>query len=138
MRFMGYLLSRTGLFPRFEPDVGDVRKAVNMLDDIEPIYKDGCFFRLYWWYITPKNRQNRKEVRKLRQLFRANGVLLAPHHSWRCGDWVQRALDVDQPFLSDVYEGYKDRSCLDKIEDRRKREIQKRSERFKKIFGRNR
>ncbi len=138
MGLVKYALS--GLFPRFEPDVGDVRTAVDMVDDINHLYKEHYFFRLYWWYVTPKNRYNRKEVKKLKRLFRANGVLLIPHHR-KCGDWVLRALDMNQIFLYDVRKGCRDQSCIDEIEDRRKQEIAEREKRFegmRKIFGHNR
>ena len=74
-------------------------------------------------------------------LFRANGVSLHMHYSRKYQEWVLFAVDRDQPFLSDVKKVYMDSENFEKIQERRKKEISERRERFEalqKVLGRNR
>ena len=132
-----YRLSQTGFFPRFEPSVSDVELGAESVHFIKHLRNRHGGWR---WYIWP-TAWNWKNVRELKRLFRANGVSLHMHYSRKYQEWVLFAVDRDQSFLSDVKKVYMDSENFEKIQERRKKEISERRERFEalqKVLGRNR
>lgn len=132
-----YRLSQTGFFPRLEPDVSDVLVGAEKVHSIQNLRNRHGGWRWYVWPIVWKG----KNVRELKRLFRANGVSLHRHYSRKYQEWVLSAVDKGQPFLSDVKKVYMDSANFEKIQERRKKEISERRERFEalqKVLGRNR
>lgn len=126
MVFMKYLLSRTGLFPQYEPDVSDVLTVANKVRRVKRLRND---LGGRYWYVFPKNRK-RHNIKDMVRLFRANGVLLHSHYSETYNEWVWITRDWNQQFMSDVKKVVSDETSFEKIAKRREREIARRSERF--------
>jgi len=69
-----YLLSKTGLFPKWEPDVYDVLKAAFMAYEIR---KTRNARGKKYFCIIPSDR-DMKEIYRMAHVFRRNGVFLIP------------------------------------------------------------
>ena len=104
MVYMKYILSKTGLFPQWEPKIEDVLYAAGQVHDIKTIitpYGDG------YYYIIPLCHDN-SYLRNLLRLFRANGIFLRPHKSHKYNSWVFRVPNHGQTFVRDVARVNKD------------------------------
>lgn len=101
MVYMKYLLGKTGLFPRCEPQAYDVLKAAFRAYEIRKTVNA----RGKKYFCVVPTTYNRKEVYDMVRVFRANGVFLMPRKSKeknRSGIvfWVR---DRGQRFMQDAY-----------------------------------
>lgn len=98
MGYTRYMLSKTGLFPKMEPDVADVLKAATMVHDVKYIVtpRGGKYY-----YVIPVNNNLRNMVDVMR-IFRSNGVTLRLHKSGHYKSWIFRTPSRGQRFMRDV------------------------------------
>ena len=94
MGYMKYVLSKTGWFPKLEPNVADVLEAANKVFEIKT-HENG------YYYVIP-SRGNLSYLRTLADLFASNGVILRPHKSKHYGYFVFRVPANGQQFIRDV------------------------------------
>ena len=98
MIFMKYVLSKTGLFPKWQPQVSDVLKVA--LDSYE-IKHIKTRHGAHYFYVIP-SYSDRRLVADLVRTFRANGVILHAHYSKHYGMKVYRVRDRGQQFMRDA------------------------------------
>lgn len=115
MVFIKYVLWRSGLCPKYMPDVSDVSKAAEDVRDIQRLRKES-------WYVFPKN-WDIKYIIKLRRLFRANGVFLHPHYSRYYQEWILRVADRNQRFMWNVKDVFDDASNFEKVKKSRQAQM---------------
>ncbi len=94
MGYAKYVLSKTGWFPKLEPNTGDVLDAACKVFEINT-HKNG------YYYIVP-SRSNLSYLRVLADLFASNGVILRPHKSKHYGCFVFCVPANGQQFIKDV------------------------------------
>ena len=104
MSYTKYLLSKTGWFPKLEPNVADVLNAANKVFEINT-HENG------YYYIVPSHN-NLSYLRTLADLFSSNGVILRPHKSNHYSGFVFRVPANGQQFIRDV------RRLMEKPNDR--------------------
>ena len=95
---MKYLLYKTGKFPRYEPNVSDVLDAANAVHEVKDIKTPNG--RNYF-YVIPLN-MNLRNLGDMLRIFRANGIILLPHHNGKYDGWVFRVPNRNQQFMQDV------------------------------------
>lgn len=94
MGYAKYVLSKTGWFPRLEPNAADALEAAGRVFEINT-HKNG------YYYIVP-SRDNWSYLCNLADIFASNGVILRPHKSRHYGCVVFRVPANGQQFIKDV------------------------------------
>ncbi|MBO4480190.1 MAG: hypothetical protein J5742_01010 [Alphaproteobacteria bacterium] len=94
MDFIKYTLSKTGWFPKWEPQITDVMDAANLVFEVHQV-------KGRYYYIIP-SVLNRQGLLKLMRIFRSNGILLRPHHSRNFSCFVFRVPLRNQQFIRNV------------------------------------
>ena len=104
MSYTKYLLSKTGWFPKLEPNAADALNAASRVFEINT-HENG------YYYVVP-SRNDWSYLRTLADLFASNGVILRPHRSKHYGSFVFRVPADGQQFIKDV------RRLMEKPNDR--------------------
>jgi len=94
MGYVKYVLSKTGWFPKLEPNAADVLDAADKVFEINT-HENG------YYYIVP-SRNNLSYLRNMVDLFASNGVILRPHKSDHYSCFVFRVPANGQQFIRDV------------------------------------
>lgn len=94
MGYMKYVLSKTGWFPKLEPNAADVLNAAGKVFEINT-HENG------YYYIIP-SRNNLSYLCDMVDLFASNGVILRPHTSKHYDCLVFRVPANGQQFIRDV------------------------------------
>lgn len=98
MIYAKYLLSKTGLFPKWKPQAADVLSAAFRADKIQDVTTSGG--RKYY-YVMPMDT-NVRHVYDMVCLFRANGIILRPCQALDGQSVVFRVPNRGQQFMHDV------------------------------------
>lgn len=131
MVYMKYLLSKTGLFPKWEPQISDVLRAAFQSHEIKNVVTPRG---KYYYYVIPMN-SNLRHMYELARVFRANGVILLPHKSRKYDTVVFRVRNHGQPFMRDAMRVNMDAGNFQKILAERNLEMKKDDPIIKKLFG---
>lgn len=111
MVYMKYLLSKTGWFPKWEPEISDVLKAASMIYEVKNIVTPN---KNRYYYVIPNNYSIRHMWDMLR-VFRANGVILRPHRSRKYRELLFRVPNHGQQFMQDVMRVSQDVNNVQKV-----------------------
>lgn len=106
MSFVKYALSKTGLFPKWEPQITDVMNAADLVFEIHRAKGD--------YYIVPAVL-HRRDILKLMRIFRDNGVFLRPHNSRHFSCFVLRVPIRNQKFIKRVISVKQDSNNFQKL-----------------------
>ena len=102
MSYVKYLLGKTGLFPKCEPQIYDVLKAAFQAYEIRKTQTA----RGHKYFCVIPGTYRLDDINKMVQLFRANGVFLVPKKPKKTNNcktivfWVR---DRGQPFMQDTF-----------------------------------
>lgn len=130
MIYMKYLLAKTGMFPKWEPQVSDVLCAAFRAHEIKLVTnKHG---REYY-YVMPMTH-NTQQAYEMVRMFRANGVILRPCHDKENNRFVFRVRNRGQRFMHNVMRVNENANNFqDVMAEYRARELKKTW--FKQMFG---
>ena len=98
MIYAKYLLSKTGLFPKWEPQVSDVLRAAFRAYEVKDVTTSRG--RRYYYVIPMDN--NLGHMYDMVCVFRANGVILRPCRGEGGGTVAFRVPNRGQEFMRDV------------------------------------
>lgn len=98
MIYAKYLLSKTGLFPKWEPQVSDVLRAAFCAYAVKDVITSRG--RRYY-YVIPMNT-NVQHMYDMARIFRANGVILRPCRGMDGVSVAFRVPNRGQEFMRDV------------------------------------
>lgn len=98
MVYMKYILSKTGLFPKWEPKIEDVLYAATKAHEVKYVITPR---RHGFYYVIPANYDIRY-LYDLTRVFRANGIILRPHRSHNYNSVVFRVPAHGKHFMRDV------------------------------------
>ena len=131
MVFVKYVLSKTGLFPQWQPQVSDILEVVLDAYEIKRIRtpRGGHYF-----YVIPAFSNNLVNAKMLRK-FRANGIILRPHYSRNYNMLVYRVRDKNQQFMLDATEVSRDASKFQEIMEQRLKERENKKYVLRELFG---
>ena len=111
MRYMKYLLYKTGHFPKYEPDVADVLRAAICVHEIKAVVTPKG---RHYFYVLPA-RQDWAYLSEVMRIFRSNGIILLPHKSRHYEGLVLRVPNRNQQFMLDVTRVNKDSDEFQKM-----------------------
>ena len=131
MIFMKYVLSKTGLFPKWEPQVSDVLEVALNSHEVKRVRTKR---RIKYFYIIPM-MSNAAVVDSLVRKCRANGVILRRHYSKHYNTIVYRVRDRDQQFMRDVLEVSSHAGKFQDIMQRRETERANKKYILRELFG---
>ncbi|MBR6363527.1 MAG: hypothetical protein IKS08_00345 [Alphaproteobacteria bacterium] len=94
MGYAKYVLSQTGLFPRWEPNAAGALDAANKVFEIK-YHENG------YYYIIP-SKTDLRYLYDMVDIFASNGVILRPHKSGHYRCFVFRVPNNGQQFIKDV------------------------------------
>lgn len=133
MVLIKYVLGKTGLFPKWRPQVNDILEVALTAHEISRV-RD--YRGRYYFYVIPAF-PDRKMVSKLLQTFRANGVILHSHYSKHYGMTVYRVRDRDQQFMRDAVEVSRDAGNFQPIMKQRLAEYNSKRYILRELFGKH-
>lgn len=125
-----YLLSKTGLFPKWEPQAADVLRAAFRAHEVKIVVKSHG--RRYY-YVIPFD-YNVEHIREMVGVFSSNGVWLRPCISPDDGEIVFRVRDRGQEFMRDVMRVNENANNFQTVLAERRARAQKNTV-FKQMFG---
>ena len=130
MIYMKYLLAKTGMFPKWTPQVSDVLCAAFRAHEVKLVTtKHG---REYY-YIMPMTH-NTQQAYEMVRMFRANGVILHPRWDGENKRFVFRVRNRGQRFMHNVMRVNENANNFqDVMAEYRARELKKTW--FKQMFG---
>jgi hypothetical protein len=131
MVFMKYVLSKTGLFPKWEPQVSDVLEVALDAHEVKRVTTPRG---AKYFYVIPAFT-NREVNVKIIQKCRANGILLRPHYSAHYNMTVYRVRDRGQQFMRDVTEVSRNADVFQDIMLRRETERANKKYILRELFG---
>lgn len=131
MVFMKYVLSKTGLFPKWEPQVSDVLEVALDAHDVKRVTTS---HGAKYFYVIPAFT-NREVNAKIIQKCRANGILLRPHYSAHYNMTVYRVRDRGQQFMRDVMHVSQHTGNFQEILKRRETERANKKYILRELFG---
>lgn len=94
MGYVRYVLSQTGLFPRWEPNAASALEAAGKISEIKD-EQNGYYYIL-------SDRYNLSYLCSVFEIFASNGVILRPYKSKDDGRFVFRVPNNGQQFIKDV------------------------------------
>lgn len=131
MVYMKYLLSKTGMFPKWEPQVSDVLRAAFQAHEIKNVITPSG---KSYYYVIPAD-SNFRHVYELVRVFRANGIILMPHRSRKYNSIVFRVHNRGQRFMYDAMRVNLNAGSFQDVLAERKLEMPKDDPLVKKLFG---
>ena len=131
MLLVKYVLSKTGLFPKWEPQISDVLEVALNSHTVKRVHTPRG---VKYFYIIPA-MSNSATVSSIVNKCRANGIILHRHYSNHYNMAVYRVRDRGQQFMCDVADVSCNASNFQKIMDTRMRERAKKKYILRELFG---
>lgn len=131
MLLVKYFLSKTGLFPKWEPQVNDVLEVALESYEVKRVTTPHGEKYFYVFPAFANSEVASKIVRKCR----ANGVILHRHHSRHYDTYVYRVRDRGQRFMHDVMRVSQHAGNFQEIMKRRETERANKKYILKELFG---
>lgn len=131
MVFIKYILSKTGLFPKWEPQVSDVLEVALDSCEVKCVKTPRG---VKYFYVIPAFINSEVSAKILRKC-RANGVFLRPHYSEHYNMTVYRVRDRGQQFMRDVVDVYCHAGKFQDIMQRRETERANKKYILRELFG---
>lgn len=131
MILVKYILSKTGLFPQWQPQVSDVLEVALDAHEIKRVTTPRG---AKYFYVIPAI-SNREINAKLVRTFRANGIILRRHHSEHYNTDVYRVRDRGQQFMCDAVAVSHHAGNFQKIMNRQLEERANKKYILRELFG---
>ena len=131
MIFVKYVLSKTGLFPQWEPQVSDILEVALNSHVVKRVHTPRGVKYFYIIPAMPNSATTSSIVRKCR----ANGVILHSHYSKHYDTRVFRVRDRNQQFLRDVAEVNHNAATFQEIMNKRLQERATKKYVLRELFG---